>query len=315
LLNYSKKRGANYAPLFYYYYKKIFIFIFYFIYSFSFSQNIIISDLFTKQPIPFVNILIYKENKILNGFYCNEKGVVNFENSIDYEKIEFSCIGYETKSIVNFSKIKDTVFLIQKSIVLNEVKIIKRNNILTELGFCNLKKKLNLSSHKGSEIVVFIYNNFKKAKEINSILFKIRRHEKYKTAVRIHLYKKAYDRIYPGAEIFTEDIIQFLDGKLKGLVEVNVSKYRLELPFDGVFVGIEWLGIVDKNTGEFVEITENSSDTSVELNDEINQPLTFMRNNLKNINWSDTERLKNNFVKIKYKNYPNASFGIKIYND
>jgi hypothetical protein len=80
-------------------------------------------------------------------------------------------------------------------------------------------------------------------------------------------------------------------------------------------VGIEWLGIVDKNTGEFVEITENSSDTSVELNDEINQPLTFMRNNLKNINWSDTERLKNNFVKIKYKNYPNASFGIKIYND
>ncbi len=295
--------------------KNVFLLLFYLIHPLSFSQNIIISDSGTKQPIPFANIFLFKENKVINGYYCNDQGVFNFENSVDYEKIEFSCIGYETKFIVDFSKVKDTIFLVQKNIVLDEIKIKKKNTILTELGFCNKKKKLNLSSFKGSEIVVFIKNNSGKDKDINSFLFKIKRQEKYKTAVRIHLYKKATDKIYPGAEILTEDIIQYLDGKLKGLVEVDVSKYGIELPFEGAFVGIEWLGIVDEKTGKFLEGIENWSDTSIEINDEINQPLTFMRNNLKNKIWSNTERLKKDFVKIKYKNYPNASFGIKIYNN
>jgi hypothetical protein len=131
--------------------------------------------------------------------------------------------------------------------------------------------------------------------------------------VRIHFYKKDLKKLIPAEEILNENIIQYIDGEIKELLEVDVSKYGLELPTEGAFIGIEWLGILDEKSGEFIIDKNNWDATYIEVNDKVNQPLTFMRSKFRDPTWENTEQMKIESKKyIEYKNYPNASFGIRI---
>ncbi|MFN5771655.1 hypothetical protein, partial [Flavobacterium sp.] len=219
------------------------------------------------------------------------------------------CIGYVSKSITNTSK-NDTIFLVKKVITLDEVVISKKDFPFSVLGYTKNKKKIKLSASKGFQLCVYIDNPYKEVKQIKSFLFKVKRRENYKTAIRIHFYKKQPNNNEPGEEILNEDIVRYFDGKTKELVEIDVTKYWIEFPVEGAFVGIEWLGIVDEKTGEFIENKEKWSDTSIELNDASNKTLTFIKNATKKNTWSNTEQLGKD---LGLKNYLNASFGIKVY--
>lgn len=288
--------------------------IFILLYTVSFSQELCVLDSLTKKPLMYTNAKFYLNNKIIGGDYCNEKGKITI-NKINFDSVEFSQIGYETK-IVGKNFIRDTILLNQISILLNEIKIEKKgNHKITSLGYVNYKKKIRLSAFKGFEIVVYIDNPYKQLKEIQSFLFKVKKGGEFKTAMRIHFYKKDLEKLIPGDEILHEDIIQYIDGKTKEIFEVDVSKYELELPIEGAFIGIEWLGVLDEKSGEFIMNESNWDATYIDVNDKINLPLTFMRSKLINPKWDNTENMKNESKNIiEYKNYPNASFGIKIIN-
>jgi hypothetical protein len=275
------------------------------------SQNIYVQDFESKEPVSFANIKYIKNNNIVDATYCDEKGYINLNNNNPFEKIEISCVGYETITIYDFPKEK-IVFLTKKKIILDEVIISKKSINFSDLGYTKNKKKITLSASKGFQLCEFIENPNKEEKLIQSFLFKVKRKKNYKTAIRVHFYKKAINKVEPGEEILTEDIIHFIDGKTKEMVEINVLKYRLELPIEGAFVGIEWLGNFNEETGEFISGDDkNWSDTSIELNDLIEEPLTFIKSRIKSNEWANTEKLKTN---LKFKNYPNASFGIKVFN-
>lgn len=290
-------------------------FYLFFITNLSLSQSHFIFDSETKKPVPFTNILYLKEESIIDRDYCNEIGLFTIKTNISFDKITFSCVGYETKSVDNFSNI-DIIYLIKKSILLDEVIISKNKNTnFSILGFSKSKKKTRLSAYKGFEIVVFIDNPFNQPKDVQSFLFKVKNDQKFKTAVRVHFYKKDLEKLIPSEEILNEDIIKFIEGGTKELIEVDVSKYELELPIEGAFIGIEWLGAIDEKSGEFITDKTIWSATYIEVNDKINQPLTFIRSKFNNHKWENTENMKVEVKKyIEYKNYPNASFGIKIFN-
>jgi len=50
----------------------------------------------------------------------------------------------------------------------------------------------------------------------------------------------------PGEELLPENIIIDLNRKV-GKLEVDVSKYNIELPVNGIYVGLEWLGESENN--------------------------------------------------------------------
>ena len=287
--------------------------IFILIYSLSFSQEIRILDSLTKKPLMYTNAKFYLNNKIIGGDYCDEKGKITI-NKIDFDSVEFSQIGYEAK-IISRKFIRDTILMNQVAISLNEIKIEKNSkHKITSLGYINYKKKIRLSAYKGFEIVVYIDNPFNQLKEIQSFLFKVKKEGKFKTAMRIHFYKKDLEKLIPGKEILNEDIIQYIDGKTKEIFEVDVSKYEIELPIEGAFIGIEWLGVLNEKTGEFNMNDSNWDATYIDVNDKINIPLTFTRSKFADPEWKNTENMKNEFKNIiEYKNFPNASFGIKIF--
>lgn len=276
------------------------------------AQNVFIYDKESNIPVSFATISYVKESAIIDSFYCDKNGFCNLKNNNLFDKIEFSCIGYEKKIIYTVNN--DTVFLTKKVIVLNDVIVSSNKNVFSLRGYTKYKKKITLSAYKGFEICTFVDNSSNTEKRIKSFLFKTRTQYGYQTAIRVHFYNKELNKISPGNENLNEDIIFIIDGKTKKTIEVDVSKYNLELPIEGAFVGIEWLGVVDDITGSFVDSNvKNWKSTSIEFNDSINEPVTFFRNKLNN-NWENTEKMKTEFIKIiKYKNYPNASFGIKVY--
>jgi hypothetical protein len=273
-----------------------------------YSQNIKIYDIETNRPVSFVTVSYFKNDSFIDSDYCDENGFVVIKNK-DFNKIDFSCIGYETKSIIEISNV-DTIFLKKKIITLNEVVIQNKKKSFSFLGHSTKKRKISISGSKGFEICEFIENPYKTEKTIKSFLFKIKRRKDYKTAVRIHFYKKLDTKLEPNNEILKQDVVYYFDGKIKELVEVDVSNYNIELPSEGAFIGIEWLGILNEK-GDFVEDLENWNDTSIELNDEISNPITFIKSRYGQTKWHNTEKMKADIA--KFKNFPNASFGIKIF--
>ena len=263
-----------------------------------------------------MNVFYKFENKVIQTDYCDQNGFANISVQKIFDNMEFSCIGYES-NVRQKKDISDTIFLQKKSIALDEIKIVSRKNQKSTLmGFSQLKKYTTLSAFKGFEICQFMGNTFGKPKIIQSFVFKIIKREKLKTAVRIHLYAKHKNKFEPGDELITNDITRFFDGKTREMVEIDLTPYNLELPIEGAFIGIEWLGIVDEITGKFVEGKNFHTYTRIVLSDDLVHKNTFISKNIKEHSWEDMSEFENLMQKYaKLKNHVNASFGLKLFND
>jgi hypothetical protein len=64
----------------------------------------------------------------------------------------------------------------------------------------------------------------------------------------------------------------------KGLIEIDLKKYGLNLTVDGAFVGIEALGLVDDDNTIFLKEENFSTDVlRFELNYQLNKSITYIR--------------------------------------
>jgi hypothetical protein len=292
---------------------KYFIFLFLFSLN-SYSQQFIIANSLTKEPVPYAAVSCFNAGKIAGGYYSNESGLVLPDKAIAHDRLEIASIGFETRQISK-ELVKDTVFLYPKAIELTPVtisnRLVKPKEVL--LGFLNEKKKVNVSSAtKSLEAVVYIQNTTGAPATVKSFLFRIKRRTKNRTVFRIHFYEKAEGKAEPGNEILLGDIMAYRDKNTPKLVEVDVLPYNLQLPATGIFAGIEWLGVIDDN-GNFIKQAIDDDRDTIEYNDAVNELLTFHRNRFDGYPWKNTASLKEDFKElVKWKNWPNASFGIKI---
>ncbi|MCZ8169123.1 MAG: hypothetical protein ACK5RV_02045 [Flavobacterium sp.] len=276
----------------------------------SFSQRYIVVDDSTHLPVPFVSYSLFKDGTIIGGGYSNEKG--SFSIKKEFSKLVLTCIGYENLELVHNSIKKDTFRL--KPIVyhLNEVVIdpkLKKETAL--LGNYNTKLKSLLGAATGMEICTFIENPYHEPKPIQSVLFKIRNHSKNKVGFKIHLYERDSVTGEPKRELITQDIVIISEESKKEKIEFNVRAYDLELPANGAFLGIEWLGNLDEENNTFENTLVGNG--YIELNDSSNAKNTFERNRFSFYSWVSMKKFKKKVEDyVTYNNLPNASFGLKI---
>lgn len=93
---------------------------------------------------------------------------------------------------------------------------------------------------------------------LKTVMFKVGK-VKHKTEVHIRLYKKQdYEQgiyadgkvkeavtVMPGKQIDADDIVVYLEPGQKGVVEVSLLEYDIEMPKDGLFVSVEGAGYYD----------------------------------------------------------------------
>jgi hypothetical protein len=225
-----------------------------FITSFCFSQKGIILDSWTFESIPF-SIIEYDNQT----FYSDVNGIYIFNKNIK-DTIKIVSANYEIKKITIFDLIKtDTILLTPKSIVLDEIILVGKNQIKIE----SLKKAKKFSSFPISpknEIGLFIKpthndNNYiikSLTFPINSSLYNKSNSElKNKIGVlRINIYKESTEI---NNIIYTSKPINYnMNNKeeLKIILEDNI-----QLDNKGLYIGIELIGIQGDNNS----IDENSS--------------------------------------------------------
>ena len=226
-----------------------------------------------------------------------------------------SCIGYTNLDISKEMIQNDTLLLKPAVYHLKEVLVKASKKIDREtLGYANSKIKSLLSAIKGMEICTYIENPYHEVKTIHSVLFKIRNPNKTKLGFRLHLYELDTIKKKPSKDLLDQNIIITIENKGKNVIEYDVSAYNLELPSNGAFIGIEWLGELN-DINNFVD-AQQYENGFIELNDKTDSFTTFQRNRFSIFPWTNMERFKKNAENYqKYNNCPNASFGISIYKE
>lgn len=204
-------------------------------------------DEVTNQPIPYVNISIIESN---NGTSSDENGSFELEIKTDdiNKKALLSSLGYENL-IISVAELiySKKLYLKVKIETLNEVllfdkfeeKILKVNE-LEEGDLCsgfatNEQKPWMLALHFPYKE---IYNetNFLKA-----VKFYFGNKKNKKSKFRLRVFSVNNEGL-PGEDLLTENVIIDLE-KHQKIAEVDISKFNLVIPDNGIYVAYEWLYI------------------------------------------------------------------------
>ena len=215
---------------------RILLFLFY---TFSLSAQIsgtIVNEKY--EPIPYVNIWVQDENI---GTTSQENGTFTINISKD-KTVVFSAVSYETKKI----KIPEDgkVVLKEAAIKLDEVVIekIKQTKEL-EIGDMERIHHTQLSGDK-PWIYAKLFNYEEKHNETpfikNIVFYSDSEIKDAKLKIRVFQLQDSL----PGIDLVDEDIIVSVKRGFRKNT-VDVSKYKLKIPKNGIVVGLEWLIIPD----------------------------------------------------------------------
>lgn len=191
-------------------------------------------------------------------------------------KLVFSFVGYKTKQIPINSFIKNnTVFLEENLILLNEINLNENKNLKKEIILnefkkrkCNLlystkpfKKETSLwipyrENEPTIEGMFFPSNTVIKNLYLKELLVYLKSFA-VESICRIHIFNVNKKGI-PQTSLINIPIIKVKEGDIK--IKINLEKYSLMMPKNGVFIGVELI-VSEKNRTTIV----NKENEKIEL--------------------------------------------------
>jgi hypothetical protein len=251
------------------------------------DRKVFVADSITKEPVEYACVVFADT---VGGTYSNNKGLFYIPENIKY--VEISSIGYNTKVIV-LQKNNDTVFLSPQIYEISEAKIIpvKQKRKSVELGYAKEKAKHFLGFLAGGEIAVYIplienENAYRLIKQvivrgktdivkeikINKITYNVNKTD-YTSVFKINFYRATENKEI-GELMNTEDIV-FTSDVLKNKTKLDVSKYNIYMPENGIFVAIEWVGTINPETEEIITILKTGIFSTVSVSYEIPNTIVY----------------------------------------
>ena len=217
--------------------------------TFGMSQTIIVRDSITNEPISFVSVCFGKES----GCYTDERGMITIPGGA--AQIQLSHICYETKIISKITEYAQTIFLVPKSINLDEVAISAKapKRIKTkEVGLMKAKTQTKHKGTNGFEMALFIpYDStWTETPYIHSILASLDYSTHYLvfTEIMTPIYATLrFDLRLPDAKTGAPKDESLIDGGIilpsgQKLGKDGISlTHPIPFPQTGVFVVVEWI--------------------------------------------------------------------------
>ena len=213
------------------------------------QQRLTIRDSLTQKPIAYTSVWFGNEA----GRYTNESGMIEIPEGT--KQIQLSHICYETKIITKVTADLHTIFLVPKSINLNEVAISAKTPKRIKTTEVGLMKSKTQTKHKGAngfEMALFIpYDNtWAETPYIHSILASLDYSTHYLvfTEIKNPIYATLrFDLRLPDAKTGAPKDESLIDGGIilpssQKLSKDGVSLTRpIPFPQTGVFVVVEWI--------------------------------------------------------------------------
>jgi uncharacterized membrane protein len=228
-------------------------FLFLFLISLSSLAQVkgIVIDEFGK-PIPYVNISIENENIWTNA---EENGMFAINVTQDKNLI-FSALGYE-KRIIKASA-SERVVLTESALKLDEVIVEKRKETLAiEIGKSGNDNTTLISGNRGwLNAKYFPYESaYAKTKFIKKAIV-ITKSTVKNAIFKLRVFSKGENGA-PDLDLIEEDIIVAVKrGRQKN--KIDLSKYNLVIPKEGIFVAFESL-VIERNKYDFNYTMEGNS--------------------------------------------------------
>jgi hypothetical protein len=255
--------------------KNIYVLLFFFSLTITAQIKGVVKDSITQKPIAFVSIYVKNENISITS---EEDGTFQFKAKEIGKQLLFSAIGYENKTVTATSNL--IVFLQPKNYELDDVVIDKKaKRRLIEIG--KTDNTVAQAFDTGPKIDTKFFPYYSKYDNINLIKQLIFSADcKIDEAlVKFHFYKLDSNS-FPGEEMLDQNLIVTVNKGVKSY-KVDLTKYNLYLPKQGIFVGVEKLNI-EKNKLEKVIFNENTQTTILQtiycpmiLYNYIDRPFSF----------------------------------------
>ena len=192
-----------------------------------------VADRINLKPLEGVTILIAQ----VGSFKTNKSGNVNISKRRlkKDDNIIFSLVGYKKLIIKAGDPFPDTIKLEDSIENLTEVKINGTRHLLT-IGHLDAPKKGGYLPGVNEEIAKFIPNDSNIKGTILSISYTLLNdHSGTDEPFAISLYEKNIDSPFPGKELIDDTVMKRNPINSKH-VTIDISKYNLEFPGDGLLV-------------------------------------------------------------------------------
>ena len=281
------------------------------------QQTMTVKDSITNEPIPFVSVYFGNDT----GGYTDEKGMIAIPN--EAAQMWLSHICYETKSIFKITADSQTIFLIPKSIHLDEVAISAKTPKRIKTTAVGLMKAKTQTKHKGAngfEMALFIpYDStWTDIPYIHSILASLDYSTHYLvfTEIKTPIYATLrFDLRLPDAKTGAPKDESLIDGGIilpsgQKLGKDGISLTRpIPFPQTGVFVVVEWI-----TTAQVSESCNLVPSLNMTLNEEGSS--TWNKKTFRGMDWmqeQDEPAYQNEEAQVFYKGKtPSAKLGLRI---
>ncbi len=281
------------------------------------QQRISVRDSLTLEPIAYTSV--WFGNKI--GGYTDESGMIEIPEGA--KQIRMSHICYETKSISKITADSQTIYLVPKSINLDEVAISAKTPIRTKTTEVGLMKAKTQTKHKGAngfEIALFIpYDStWAETPYIHSILASLDYSTHYLvfTEIKNPIYAiLRFDLRLPDAMTGAPKDESLIDGGIilpssQKLVKDGISlPHPIPFPQTGVFVVVEWITTVQ--VSESCNLVPSLNMTLDEVDNR-----TWNKKTFRSVGWmqeQDEPAYQNEEAQDFYKGRtPSAKLGLKL---
>ncbi len=257
-------------------------------------KGVIINE--AKEPLPLTNIVLVNKSA---GTITDDQGRFVLENITETDSVKITNIAYKSiiVAIKNLYQ-NDTILLFRSEIALDEVIVGDLSKYRQEqlLGFSNYPDKGSFSLQPGNQIALYIANEKGITGHIKGISFQLKETGKCKNSMRLRLLRLDTLTSLPAKDILIENIL-LQSSDLKKANYIDVSKYNILLPYEGVVVLLEWVfpdNLCNKNA---------YSSVSANL---------LVPNNLVWMNYRDGAWKKNNRPRLPNGNFMTPNIGIKV---
>ena len=281
------------------------------------QQRLTVRDSITQKPIAYTSVWFGNNT----GGYTDESGMIEIPEGT--KQIRLSHICYETKSIDKVAPDSQTVFLVPKSINLDEVaisaKALKRTKT-TEVGSMKAKTQTKHKGANGFEMALFIpYDStWAETPYIHSILASLdySTHWLVFTEIKTPIYATLrFDLRLPDAKTGAPKDESLIDGGIilpssQKLGKDGISLPRpIPFPQTGVFVVVEWI-----TTAQVSESCNLVPSLNMTLDEKENR--TWNKKTFRGMDWmqeQDEPAYQNEEAQDFYKGRtPSAKLGLKI---
>lgn len=285
--------------------------------TFASAQTVTVKDSITNEPVPFVSVYFGNDS----GGYTDEKGAIAIPN--EAAQVRLSHICYETKSIAKVTADSQTIFLIPKSINLDEVTVSAKAPKRIKTAEVGLMKAKTQTKHKGAngfEMALFIpYDStWTETPYIHSILASLDYSTHYLvfTEIKNPIYATLrFDLRLPDAKTNAPKDESIIGGGIilpssQRLGKDGVSlSHSIPFPQTGVFVVVEWI-----TTAQVSESCNLVPSLNMTLDEKENR--TWNKKTFRGMDWmceQEEPAYQNEEAQAFYKGRtPSAKLGLKI---